>query len=312
MFPHLVSIVSFFSFQCFSNCFFLFKKYIFSQSTMSLLFLAKSHLVYNSSRSLFTYLTLGLQSILNGWHHVCIGDLVPAGVIQPLLQSVLDLDLQDGCPRFDLHFHPLERIGPIHVEVEPDDPVNDPIGRDVVLPLLVVQPIQGGVVTRLEPPPGSVLAGAARPPIIIVLVRGAELHPVVIAERIARGSVVAFDPQRKELRLGPHPEVVVDCVLVGAGPVPQVDAEGVVGVAGEVVHGVEPQPVLGVDVAEAEHVVVPAAREVDVAVAALLYHGPAAAVCIHVAPHIHHVAVRQFERVHPRQGHPTHLQLVTV
>ncbi len=40
--------------------------------------------------------------------------------------------------------------------------------------------------TGLEPPAGPVLGGAAGPPLIIVLVRSAELHRVVVIQRVAR------------------------------------------------------------------------------------------------------------------------------
>lgn len=95
-------------------------------------------------------------------------------------------------------------------------------------------------------------------------------------------------------------------------PVPEVDAQCIVGLSGEDVDVLVAQPELAVDVSEAEGVVVPPAREVDGAILAALDDRPPALRRVHVAVHVEHKASGQLDRVHTRHVHSTHFQLATV
>ena len=95
-------------------------------------------------------------------------------------------------------------------------------------------------------------------------------------------------------------------------PVPEIYPQCVVGVLGQGVDVLVAQPELRVDVAEPKGVVVPVAGEVEAAVLAALYEGPAAVVRVHVAVDVEHETAGQLDGVHPAHHHPAHLQLVTV
>lgn len=118
---------------------------------------------------------------------------------------------------------------------------------------------------------------------------GGEGHAVVVRHGVTRGARVAADAQLVVGRLRLDQKLAVLGPATVALEVGEVEADLVVGLAGERVDVLEAEPELPREVAEARDVGVPVAEEVDLLreVVAPLDHGPAAAVGDHVAEDAH-------------------------